>query len=180
MTPNPKTPTEREDYEKISINLVALISLLVLFSCNSTQQKKEQVSAGQPQKASSIKIGAQDIAPGHCRIIGTIVSIDAIQKTGNADDPCSKEPCRAVVRVESVLGYGQGFIRPLSKSKEVPITFKFTLSPTKDLFQNMTKTYPGLEVGSKFLADVEAHELIGTKTINYLIYGYEIQKAGVK
>ena len=166
--------------KKFLKTLVVLISLLVLFSCNSTQRKKEQVSAGQPQKASSIKIGAQDIAPGHCRIIGTIVSIDAIQKTGNAEDPCSKEPCRAVVRVESVLGYGQGFIRPLSKSKEVPITFKFTLSPTNDLFQNMTKTYPGLEVGSKFLADVEAHELIGTKTINYLIYGYEIKKAGVK
>ncbi len=165
---------------KFPINLVALISFLVLFSCNSTHQKKGRVSPGQPQKASSLKIAAQDIPPGHCRIIGTIVSIDEIQKTGNVDDPYSKAPSRAVVRVDSVLGYGQGFIRPLSKSKEVPITFKFTLSSTNDLFQNMTKTYPGLEVGSKFLADVEANELIGTKTINYLIYGYEIQKAGVK
>ncbi len=166
--------------KRFSINLVALISFLVLFSCNSTHQKKEQVSAGQPQKASSLKIAARDIPPGHCRIIGTIVSIDAIQKTGNADAPCSQTPCRAVVRVDSVLGYGQGFIKPLAMSKEFSAIFKFTLGPTKDLFQNMTKTYPGLEVGSKFLADVEAHELIGTKTINYLIYGYEIQKAGVK
>ena len=166
--------------KKFPTNLVALISLLVLFSCNSTHQKKEQVSAGQPQKASSLKIGARDIPPGHCRIIGTIVSIDAIQKTGNADDPCSQAPCQAVVRVDSVLGYGQGFIKPLAKSKEFLAIFKFTLRQTKDLFKNMTKTYPGLEVGSKFLANVEAHALIGTKTINYLIYGYDIQKADVK
>ena len=159
---------------------MALISLLVLFSCNSTHQKKEQVSPGQPQKASSIKIGAQDIPPGHCRIIGTIVSIDAIQKTGNADDPYSKAPSRAVVRVDSVLGYGQGFIRPLSKSKEVPITFKFTLSPTKDLFKNMTKTYPGLEMGSKFLADVEAQQLLGTESFQYSISQYEVKKAVLK
>ncbi len=44
----------------------------------------------------------------------------------------------------------------------------------------MTKTYPGLEMGSKFLADVEAQQLLGTKKIKYSISGYEIQKAGVK
>ncbi len=159
---------------------MALISLLVLFSCNSTHQKKGRVSPGQPQKASSLKIVAQDIPPDHCRIIGTIVSIDAIKKTGNVDDPYSKAPSRAVVRVDSVLGYGQGFIRPLSKSKEVPITFKFTLSPTKDLFKNMTKTYPGLEMGSKFLADVEAQQLLGTESFQYSISGYEVKKAVIK
>ena len=161
-------------------NLVVLISLLVLFSCNSTHQKKEQVSAGQPQKASSLRIGAHDIAPGQCRIIGTIVSIAEIQKTGNVDDPCSQAPCQAIDRVDSVLGYGQGFTSPWSKSREVPITFKFTLSPTKNLFQNMTKTYPGLKVGSKFLADVEAQQQVGTKNMKYSISGYEIQKAGMK
>ncbi len=166
--------------KKISQTLVVLISLLALFSCKSTQQKKEQASADQPQKASSLKIGAHGIPPGQCRIIATIVSIAEIQKTGNADDPCSQAPCQAVVRVDSVLGYGQGFIKPLAKSKEFLAIFKFTLGQTKDLFQNMTKTYPGLEVGSKFLANVEAHELIGTRTIKYSIYGYEIQKAGSK
>lgn len=161
-------------------NLVVLISLLVLFSCKSTRQKKEQVSPGQPQKASSLKIGAQDIPPGQSRIIGTIVSIDEIQKTGNADDPCSKAPCQAVVRVDSVLGYGQGFIRPLSKNKEVPITFKFTLSPTKGLFQNMTKMYPGLEVDSKFLANIEVQQLLGSESFKYSISGYEIIKTESK
>jgi len=159
---------------------VVLVSLLVLFSCKSTQQKKEQASADQPQKASSLKIGAHDIPPGQCRIIGTIVSIAEIQKPGNADDPCSQAPCQAVIRVDSVLGYGQGFIRPLSKSKEVPITFKFTLSPTKDLFKNMTKTYPGLEVSSKFRATVEAQQLLGTKSFKYSISGYEIIKTESK
>ncbi len=161
---------------KFPINLGVLISLLVLFSCNSTQKKKEKVSAGQPQKASSLKIGAQNISPGQCRIIGTIVSIAEIQQTGNADSPCSQAPCQAIVRVDSVLGYGQGFIRPLSKSKEVPISFKFTLSPTRDLFKNMTTMYPGLTVGSKFRATVEAQQLLGTKSFKYSISGYEIIK----
>jgi len=79
-----------------------------------------------------------------------------------------------------VLGYGQGFIRPLSKNKEVPITFNFTLWPTKDFFKNMTKTYPGLEVGSKFLADVEAQQLLGSESFMYSISGYEIKKADLK
>jgi len=163
--------------KKFLISLVVLISLLVLFSCKSTQQKKEQVSSGKPQKASSLKIGAHDIPPGQCRIIGTIVSIAEIQQTGNADSPCSQAPCQAIVRVDSVLGYGQGFIRPLSKSKEVQITFKFTLSPTEDLFKNMTKIYPGLEVGSKFKATVEAQQLLGNKSFKYSISEYEIIKA---
>ena len=162
--------------KKFSQTLVVLISLLALFSCKSTQQKKEQASADQPQKASSLKIGAHGIPPGQCRIIGTIISIAEIQQTGNADEPCNQAPCQAVVRVDSVLGYGQGFIRPLSKSKEIPITFKFTLSPTSGLFKNMTKRYPGLKVGSKFNATVAAQQLLGTKSFKYSISGYEIIK----
>lgn len=161
-------------------NLVVLISLLVLFSCKSTQQKKERVSPGQPQKASSLKIGTHDIPPGQCQIIGTIISIAEIQKTENADTPCSQAPCQAVVRVDSVLGYGQGFIRPFSKGKEVPISFKFTLSPTRDLFKNMTTMYPGLTVGSKFRATVEAQQLLGTQSFKYSISGYEIIKTKLK
>ncbi len=156
-------------------SFVVLILLLTVISCNSTRQKGEQASTDQPKNASSLKLDGQNIPPGQCRIIGTIVSINEIKKTGNADDPCSKTPCQAVVRVDSVLGYGQGYVRPLAKSKEVPVTFRFTLSPTEKFFKNMTTTYPGLEEGSTFMADVEVQQLIGSKSFQYSISGYEIK-----
>lgn len=44
----------------------------------------------------------------------------------------------------------------------------------------MTKTYPGLEMGSKFLADVEAQQLLGTESFQYSISQYEVKKAVLK
>ncbi len=115
-----------------------------------------------------------NIAPGHCRIAGTIVSIDSTLDKSSAKDPCSRKPCNAVVRVDSILGYGSAF-PPLLTGNLIQIHFYFTLSATtKDLFPNMTEFYPGLTVGSSFIGDIEMVIRLNenNKTNRYAIYGY--------
>lgn len=120
----------------------------------------------------------EPIPPNTCRIVGTIVGIDSTLERSNSSDPCSKVPCRAAVRVDSILGYGQAFGRPLSRGEKISVKFVFTLSPTKDLIPNMSEFYPGLHVGSIFLANVES--TIGTmgdksNALGFLVYGYKVR-----
>ncbi len=117
---------------------------------------------------------SENISPGHCRITGTIVRIDSTLDSGNKNNPCSKVPCTAVVKVDSVWGYGLGF-PPLGIGKEITIKFKFTLGPTtKELFPGMKDFYPGLKIGDSFLGDIQKELESGTagKGNFFTIYGY--------
>ena len=164
-----------------AVRMVLLIVFSgLLLTCSRTQQDNEKTGTAE-EISSSVKpqaITGKRIAPNHSRIIGTIVSIDETLFSTDPSDPYSKYPCRAVVRIDSVLGYGSAFTKPLAVGTEIPIFFKFTLSPTKDLFPNMTQEYPGLSVNSTFLADVEAAEVPEPgkrSSIVYTIYGYEVK-----
>lgn len=153
-----------------------LIILLVI-SCSSSH--KETKTAEPSKKEALLRASSEQrhqIPPGSCRLIATVVSIDD-SLAENPDDPCSQTPCRAVVRVDSVLGYGQGFAPPLARGNELEVTFKFTLHPTDTLFPNMTQSYPGLAVGETFLADVEALRtgMSPKDHPNFLVYGYKKQ-----
>ncbi len=113
------------------------------------------------------------IAPGRCRIVGTVMSIDSTLEEGG---PCSEAPCRAIVRVDSVLGYGSAFGNPIAVTVQIPVRFAFTLAPTtKDLFPNMTERLPGLQVGAKFQTDLEARKEMGMgeRHVSYLIQEYK-------
>ena len=44
------------------------------------------------------------------------------------------------------------------------MTFGFTLSPTKEILPQLTQAYPGLKVGSSFVANVRSDEGRGGKT----------------
>ena len=140
---------------------------------NKTVTVKETTSPATPQAVTGGKI-----APNHSRIVGTIVSIDKTLLSADSSTLYSKHPSRAVVRIDSVLGYGSAFPEPLAAGTEIPVFFKFTLSPTKDILPDMTQEYPGLSVNSTFLADVEAADAPETskdKSITYTIYGYEVK-----
>ena len=161
--------------------IVVVFLLLMIFSCKSAYQTKDKQKNDNPQARESLlraSSQALTIPPKNCRIVGTIVFVDEPRSDLGADDPCSKVPCQAVVRVDSILGYGQGFVKPLGKGKEIEVLFKFTLSPTKDLFPNMEESYPGLKLGSYFLADIEGYaipQIDSNKQARYLIYGYEVK-----
>jgi hypothetical protein len=133
--------------KKLLVVLLAVPLTFLLFSCSATKETADQ--ANQPQ------IAGPAVAPGHCRIVGTIVKIED-SRSAKSDDPCSKAPCVATVRVEEILGYGSGFARTLHKADEIQIQFRSTLGPTKEILPQITPPLPGLAVGSKFQADLAA------------------------
>jgi len=121
----------------------------------------------------------EKISPNHCRITGTILSIDDTFRTVNPKDPCSRAPCLAIVRIDKVHGYGSAFNKPLAVGNEITVLFKFSLSPTQNIVPNLERHYPGLSAGSSFQADMESPpETLQKeeKTIKnpYIIYGYHV------
>ena len=133
-----------------------LAAITLLVSCSkqteTATKESEDSKTGRPR----IEMGMDGIFPvGKCRMVGTIVSIDERYTSPDAKNPCAQAPCRAVVRIDSILGYGSSFGAPLSIGQQVTMHFMFTLNPTKELFKDMAMSLPGLKVGSRFRADVE-------------------------
>jgi len=150
--------------------------LLLEAGCGNNSAARREGESGRPAPQEA----ATSIAPNHCRIIGTIVSVDPDFRTGEPGTPTAEEPCLAVVRVDSVLGYGSAFGRPLAQGREIEVLFKFTLSPTKDLFPRLARHYPGLKAGSRFQADVELvserpRESGAVAGYRHVVYGYEVK-----
>lgn len=146
-----------------SITTLILISFLILLivSCSSTKEPQTTLPS--------------NIDPNNCRINGTIISIEEII---DPSGPCSTNPCVANVKVNNVIGTGSSFKIPLVKNDTINVKFAFTLSKTsKDLFPNLNKSFPGLKVEDKFIADVEKIEALklGIKSnqIEYRIFNYD-------
>ncbi|MDE3057512.1 MAG: hypothetical protein KGJ59_06110 [Bacteroidota bacterium] len=118
------------------------------------------------------------IPPNHCRIRGTITAIDSAFADSDSSQPCAKIPCNAEIRIDSILGYGSSFGEPVVEGKEYAVHFAFTLArTTKELFPSMNEGYPGLNVGSSFVADIEQNAVRGaTKSVMpvFVIYGYSV------
>lgn len=150
---------------------VVILALTCLMAC-AGQTDKSVREENRQETPRPIVDQQTRIAPGKCRIVGTLVSIDT---TMEESGPCSKAPCRGIVRIDSVLGYGSAFGNPIGIRGEIAVRFAFTLGPTtKDLFPNMTERLPGLNVGSRFQTDLESHNDIkasGSRSW-YLVYDY--------
>jgi len=155
---------------------MALLVLVLMAGCSDQTKKavKEESDSNKSLPRRPDMDQQVMVAPQHCRIVGTLVGIDTeLLKEGNG--PCTKVPCRGIVRIDSILGYGSSFGNPLAVGQRVNVHFAFTLAPTtKDLFPNMTETYPGLELNSRFRADVESPPEMNTSAdrIFYQVYDY--------
>jgi len=145
------------------IFFIIIVASCLSFNCHKEVTKDENAP----------KIEKPDtIPPGHAQITGSIIEIEPISNNGNSSGPCSKAPCVAKVKIESIQ-YGAGF--PALSSKEVKIRFAFTLSPTtKDLFPNMDESYPGLRVGDDFSALAASGESMNSSGEQFTVYGYSI------
>ena len=112
------------------------------------------------------------IPPGQAKIVGVITEIEPVSDSSNLNDPCSKTPCIAIVKVSSAV-YGAAF-PSFSKDDEIRIKFLFTLEKTtKELFPDMEETYPGLKVGQEFTALLSHMEYIDETAPKFQIYSYE-------
>lgn len=136
-----------------TVHRIAILLIVLVLGCGSTQEGTKRSDEGKQEQARPAEPGP-GIPPNHCRLVGTIVSISEVLST-SSNDPCSKAPCIATVRVDEILGYGSAFGVPLGKGKEIRVQFQYTLGSTKDLFPRMSPALPGLNVGAKFQTDVQ-------------------------
>jgi hypothetical protein len=137
--------------------MIVTVSILIM-SCTTPKENKSLIDS--------------KIPPGQAKIVGIIIEIEPVSNNSNLNDPCSKTPCIAIVKVSSAV-YGAAF-PSFSKDDEIRIKFLFTLEKTtKELFPNMEETFPGLKVGQKFTALVSHIENIDESAPKFQIHGYE-------
>ncbi len=140
--------------------VIFYFTLLLLLSCNSIEKSNLD----------------KNINPNACRINGTILSIE---KSFESSGPCVNHLCTASVLVNTIVSSGFSFNHPFAKSDTIKIKFEFTLDETtKDMFPNLTKSFPGLKVGDSFIGDVESIETIKfnkkeTDSFSYKIFNYD-------
>jgi hypothetical protein len=131
----------------LTFSLLCLVCLAVV-ACRSTRQTEDSHKESGHSDARPAEPGP-GVPPNHCRIVGTVVSIEP-GRSANPGDPCSKVPCQAIVRVEKVLEYGSSFLPPLSQGSLIRVHFVFTMSPTNNLFPDLKPPLPGLTEGTTF------------------------------
>lgn len=152
---------------KLVSNVLCTLVIFSLFSCKNNQGM-----------AQTKHVLPSNVAPGHCRIIGKIVEIQAVQVSKNPTRPCEKQPCKAKVQVTKILGYGSGFHSILSLNSYITINFAFTLGPTKNLFPKLNQALPGLKQGESFQGDISGADgggEMGAGSKTFTIYTYHKQ-----
>lgn len=159
-------------------NLFAILAIgfasLLTSSCSASKQEQSNDQLIQSAKERMAMDNSNvPLPPNSCRVVATIESIDKTLKGMNANDPCGKAPCVATVRIDSVLGYGSSFPKPLAAGTKIQVRFAHTLDATKDAMPEITPPLPGLSVGSTFAASITSAMAMGNSQPSYTIYGYE-------
>lgn len=143
------------------ITAAAAVLLLALASCTGSRE------------ATRVIPDMGEASPGEVLIMGTLLQVDTL-RAERPTDPCSRNPCYATIRIDSVLEYGSGFPRPLSSGEELSARFAFTLSPTDDVLPELSEPFPGMSEGDAFQAKMRAAIVPVTSSDDpmFVIYEY--------
>lgn len=147
---------------KRSLPLLAIAALIV--SCGPAKLSPRLFDEGVP--------------PDHCRVTVTVLSIAPLMQSSKANDPCSKAPCGASLRIDEVIGYGSAFPTPLAIGDVVEAHFAFTTGPTKSILPELTQAFPGVEKGTRLTADLRADAARrGSEEgkQKFTIFGYQVR-----
>ncbi len=136
---------------------------------NPDSQCSEQIETAKERIALSIP---PTIPPNNCRVIATVESVDKRLSGANANDPCGKAPCIAIVRIDTVIGYGAAFPKLLSAGQKLIVKFAHTLGQTKQIMPEVEPPLSGLDVGSQFEALVNGSLAMGSSDPTFTVYGY--------
>ena len=143
--------------------------LMIISGCNRSTQKTQEVSFKQDLESNR---SPSAVAPGHCRLEATVLSVMQKMDKQDSNDPCGKAPCQAIVQINKIHGYGSAFQKPLSVDNKLTFDFVFTVGNTKMLGIKITEHLPGLQEGDHFQADVEEQHQFGGKTA-YVVHTYQ-------
>ncbi len=144
---------------------------IILLACGTSKQEKVQGEQTAKEKL-VINPPPPGPAPGTCKIVATVETIDKTLKGTSEKDPCGKAPCMATIKIDSVLGYGSAFPTVLGLGKRLTVRFAHSLNPTKDVWPEIQPPLPGLRVGAKFEALINGASLMGKTEPEFTIYSY--------
>ncbi len=151
-------------------SLFALALAIILLACGTSKQEK--IQGEQTEKEKLVMNAPPPISPNHCKVVATVDSIDRKLRGTSAKDPCSKAPCVAMVKIDSVLGYGSAFPKALAPGMKLNVKFAHSINPTKDVWPEIQPPLPGLRVGAKFEALINGTSVMGKTEPEFTIYSY--------
>ncbi len=159
-----------------------IIPLMFLFLCCKSQVKTSASGTEKERETGEliVKTNVQtpkldEIPANHAKILASVSEIYPV--TEGSQFPCSDYPCRALVKVEKVMGYGHSFGGPLSQGQMMEIYFPLSMGPTKEVFPDrQVKDLPGLKKGSIFEANVGSTLKPGNETA-YRVTTYEVKSS---
>ena len=156
----------------ISISLMAILFFLV-FACSTEKNKSTETAEKQMDPPKHQLYPKEVISVGKCRLEGTVVEI--LEPTGkeNKEDPCSKYPCVAKIKIDKIIGYGSAFPAVFHSEQIISVKFSGTLMPSAVVDPESGQKLPGLEKGDSFKADISSMQAMGEKSIQtFLIFDY--------
>lgn len=134
-----------------------------LVACGKRSQKASnttKVDASVPIEASEEMQAPLAEGPTPSVILGRIASrwVDTSQ-VSSSTKACQDHPCEAKIEVLSVERVGSDYHGQFEAGTIQRAHFIFTLSPTQDILPELNSSFPGLNEGDLFRAEVNYREL---------------------
>jgi len=124
--------------------------LFVLAGCSGSGSLKDNSPeiGGAPAPGGHHRL----VAPDRCRLVCTVLEV-LFEPVSSG--PCSKAPCAALVRIDTVLAYGFSFPPVLNSGQSIRARFVFTTERSDLWFPALKARYPGVTAGTRLQADAE-------------------------
>lgn len=145
-----------------------LLILAVIFGCWQCKTKTPTTSNSTGTKTTP---KATPVSRGTIRVVAQIVKVKPINKNA-ANALCGKNPCEATIKIEKVIGKGAFFNGDVDNGKSFDAFFVKTLAPTKNLYPNLQKHFPGLKNNDRFQADI-IYNMKASEGSKYQVITYE-------
>jgi len=130
------------------------VSLILGVVCGSCSSSKSDEETSDRKVVTRPEAFTDPVPANQCRIVATVLEVHGPRRDAGQDELCSRFPCAASVRVDSILGYGSGFQGALGPGQTIDIDFLYTLAPSSEALPESQFSLPGLSAGDRFQADI--------------------------
>ena len=150
-----------------------LFLMMLIIACSTEKNKTTETAEKQMNPPKHQLYPKEVISVGKCRVEATVVEILEPSATANEEDPCSKYPCLAKIKIDKIIGYGSAFPAVFHSEQIISVKFAGTLMPSAVVDPESGQKLPGLEKGDSFKTDISSMQGMGEKSEQtFLIYDY--------
>lgn len=153
--------------------MICLWIIMLICGCGSQQKVNDNTASA---NTAAIRGEGPAVSAGYCRVIATVAEIDTSRYRGNANDPCAKAPCRAVLMIDEILGAGAGFQPPLVAGNTVAVNFAYSTAPSSEVAPDLAEPLPGVQPGDRIRVDIAGRQpgMGGAPGREYTVYQYSV------